>query len=199
VKFHSRIWVERTNGLSSCLAGAEYSSLVHSKVDVIVAVTSPAILAARKATETIPIVIAFWGESGLIDSGIVADLAHPGGNVTGVYMPGAELDAKRVQLLLQVVPKVGNVGVLDPGQLFTHGGTECGPSHRHPASRHRGRKRSRRLRARLRIDGRCPPRRAFLCRLARGSSKRHPRLPSWRRSDASRQCMSGLLSPRREV
>ena len=55
----------------------------------------------------------------MVDSGIVADLAHPGGNVTGIYMLGAELDAKRVELLLQVVPKARNVGVLDLGQLFT--------------------------------------------------------------------------------
>jgi putative ABC transport system substrate-binding protein len=96
------------------------AELVSSKVDIIVAATSPAILAARQATATIPIVMAFWGESGLVDSGIVANLAHPGGNVTGVYMLGAELDAKRVELLLQVVPTARNVGVIDqPGQPFT--------------------------------------------------------------------------------
>ena len=71
------------------------AELVHSKVDVIVAVSPPAILAARQATDTIPIVMAFWGTSGLVDSGIVANLARPGGNVTGVYMLAAELDAKR--------------------------------------------------------------------------------------------------------
>jgi putative ABC transport system substrate-binding protein len=53
------------------------AELVSSKVDIIVAGTSPAILAARQATATIPIVMAFWGESGWVDSGIVADLAHP--------------------------------------------------------------------------------------------------------------------------
>ena len=95
------------------------AELVQSKVDVIVAVTAPAILAARQATDTIPIVMTFWGENGLIDSGIVASLAHPGGNVTGVYMLGAELDAKRVQFLLQAVPKARNVAALDPGRLFT--------------------------------------------------------------------------------
>ena len=96
------------------------AELVSSKVDVIVAGSQPAILAARQATDTIPIVMAFWGASGLVDSGIVADLAHPGGNVTGIYMLGAELDAKRVELLLQVVPQARNVGVIDhPGQPFT--------------------------------------------------------------------------------
>ena len=95
------------------------AELVHSKVDIIVAVTSPAILAASQATDSIPIVMAFWGESGLIDSGIVANLAHPGGNVTGVYMLGAEVDGNECSFYWQAAPKARNVGVLDPGQLFT--------------------------------------------------------------------------------
>lgn len=95
------------------------AELVHSKVDVIVAVSPPAILAARQATDTIPIVMAFWGASGLIESGIVASFARPGGNVTGVYMLAAELDAKRLELLLQAVPKARMVGVLERGRGFT--------------------------------------------------------------------------------
>ena len=90
------------------------SELVHAKVDVIVAVSPPAILAAKRATDTIPIVMAYWGAEGLIESGIVASFAHPGGNVTGVYMLAAELDGKRLELLLQAVPKAQKVGVLDP-------------------------------------------------------------------------------------
>jgi putative ABC transport system substrate-binding protein len=90
------------------------AELVHSRVDVIVAVSPPAILAARQATDTIPIVMAYWGAGGLIESGIVANFARPGGNVTGIYMLAAELDAKRLELLLQGVPKAGKVGVLDP-------------------------------------------------------------------------------------
>jgi ABC-type uncharacterized transport system substrate-binding protein len=95
------------------------SELVDAKVTVIVAVSPPAILAARQKTNTIPIVMAFWGTGGLIESGIVASLAHPGGNVTGIYMLAAELDAKRLELLLQAVPKARNVGVLDPQAGFT--------------------------------------------------------------------------------
>ena len=95
------------------------AELVQSKVDIILAVTVPGILAAKHATDTIPIVMAYWGGNGLIESGIVASLAHPGGNVTGVYMLGAELDGKRVQFLLQAVPKARNVAVLDPAQLIT--------------------------------------------------------------------------------
>ena len=90
------------------------SELVRAKVDVIVAVSPPAILAAKQATDTIPIVMAYWGADGLIESGIVASFARPGGNVTGVYMLAAELDAKRLELLLQAVPKARRVGVLDP-------------------------------------------------------------------------------------
>jgi putative ABC transport system substrate-binding protein len=93
--------------------------LVRSKVDIIVAVSPPAIVAARKATDSIPIVMAFWGGDGLIDSGMVANLARPGGNVTGVSMLADELDAKRLELLLQAVPKARKVGVLVPGRGFT--------------------------------------------------------------------------------
>jgi putative ABC transport system substrate-binding protein len=90
------------------------AELVRSQVDVIVAVSPPAILAARQATDTIPIIMAYWGAGGLIESGIVANFARPGGNVTGIYMLAAELDAKRLELLLQAVPNARNVGVLDP-------------------------------------------------------------------------------------
>jgi putative ABC transport system substrate-binding protein len=90
------------------------AELVHSKVDVIVAVSPPAIRAARQATDAIPIVMAYWGQRGLIESGIVASFARPGGNVTGIYMLAAELEAKRLELLLQAVPKARKVGVLDP-------------------------------------------------------------------------------------
>jgi len=95
------------------------AELVRSKVDVIIAVSPPAIVAARKATDSIPIVMAFWGGDGLIDSGMVANFARPGGNVTGVSMLADELDAKRLELLLQAVPKARKVGVLVPGRGVT--------------------------------------------------------------------------------
>jgi putative ABC transport system substrate-binding protein len=95
------------------------AELVQSRVDVIVAVSAPAILAARRATDTIPIVMSFWGTTGLIESGIVASFARPGGNVTGVHMLAAELDAKRLELLLQTVPRARRAGVLDPGAGLT--------------------------------------------------------------------------------
>jgi putative tryptophan/tyrosine transport system substrate-binding protein len=95
------------------------AELVNAKVDIIVAVSPPAILAARKATDTIPIVMAFWGGGGLVESGLVATLARPGGNVTGVSMLATELEAKRLELLLQAVPRARKIGVLDPGPAYS--------------------------------------------------------------------------------
>jgi putative ABC transport system substrate-binding protein len=60
--------------------------------------------------------MAFWGGEGLIESGVVASFAQPGGNITGVYMLAAELDAKRFEILLQAVPKARTVSVLNPGR-----------------------------------------------------------------------------------
>ena len=91
------------------------ADLVRTPVDLIIAVSPPAILAAKQATTTIPIVMAFWGGEGLLESGVVASFARPGGNVTGVYMLAAELDAKRFELLLEAVPQARTVGVLNPG------------------------------------------------------------------------------------
>ena len=62
------------------------ADLVRRPVDIIVAVSPPAIIAAKQATPTIPVVMAFWGGEGLLESGVVASFARPGGNVTGVYM-----------------------------------------------------------------------------------------------------------------
>jgi putative tryptophan/tyrosine transport system substrate-binding protein len=92
------------------------ADLVRTPVDIIVAVSPPAIIAAKQATTTIPVVMAFWGGEGLLESGVVASFARPGGNVTGVYMLAAELDAKRFELLLEAVPQARTVGVLNPGR-----------------------------------------------------------------------------------
>ncbi len=92
------------------------ADLVRTPVDIIVAVSPPAIIVAKQATTTIPVVMAFWGGEGLIESGIVASFARPGGNVTGVYMLAAELDAKRFEFLLEAVPQARTVGVLNPGR-----------------------------------------------------------------------------------
>jgi putative ABC transport system substrate-binding protein len=91
------------------------ADLVRAPVDIIVAVSPPAIIAARRATATIPIVMAFWGGEGLIESSVVGSFSRPGGNVTGVYMLADELDVKRFELLLQAVPRARTVAMLSPG------------------------------------------------------------------------------------
>jgi putative ABC transport system substrate-binding protein len=91
------------------------AELVRTPVDIIVAVSPPAIVAARRATTTVPIVMGFWGGQGLIESGVVASFSRPGGNVTGVYMLADELDVKRFELLLEAVPKARTVAMLNPG------------------------------------------------------------------------------------
>src|SRR5215813_9248490 len=92
------------------------AELVRAKVDIIVAVSPPAIIAAKQATTTIPVVMRFWGGAGLLESGVVASFTRPGGNVTGVYMFAAELDAKRLELLLEAAPRARTVGVLNAGR-----------------------------------------------------------------------------------
>src|SRR5262245_50623811 len=60
------------------------ADLVRAQVDIIVATSPPAIIAAKQMTSTIPVVMAFWGGEGLVESGVVASFKRPGGNVTGV-------------------------------------------------------------------------------------------------------------------
>jgi putative ABC transport system substrate-binding protein len=86
--------------------------LVRDEVDVIVAVSPYAIVAARGATDSIPIVMAFWGGPGLVESGLVRSLARPGGTVTGISMLADELEGKRLEFLLLALPKARRIGVL---------------------------------------------------------------------------------------
>jgi ABC-type uncharacterized transport system substrate-binding protein len=86
------------------------SELVRAGVDVIVTWSTPAALAAKRATATIPIVIGFTADP--VGSGIVAELAHPGGHVTGWTHQGAELRAKYLELLKEAVPEATRFGVL---------------------------------------------------------------------------------------
>ena len=84
--------------------------LVRLKVDVIVTSGTPASVAAKSATTTIPIVMAVVIDP--VGSGLVASLARPGGNVTGMSWLGPELSAKRLELLKEAVPDVSRVTVL---------------------------------------------------------------------------------------
>ncbi len=87
------------------------AELVRLKVDVIVAAGgTPAIRAAMQATKTIPIVMPVVGDP--VASGLVASLARPGGNVTGLTIISPELSGKRLELLKEAFPRVTRVGVL---------------------------------------------------------------------------------------
>ena len=86
------------------------ADLVARRVDVIVAVAVPAIRAAKEATRTIPIVMAAVVDP--VATGLVASLARPGGNVTGLSTMGPEITAKQVEMLKQIVPRAALVAVL---------------------------------------------------------------------------------------
>ena len=87
------------------------AELVRVKVEVIVGVSTPVIEAARRATSTIPIVMAAVADP--VGSGLVASLARPGGNVTGLSLLSTELVGKRLQLVRELLPKATRVAVLD--------------------------------------------------------------------------------------
>ncbi len=84
------------------------AELISLKVDILVVSTSPGALAAKKATETIPIVM-FAGDP--VGLGLVASLARPGGNVTGLSYFNEEISGRRLQLLKELVPELARVGV----------------------------------------------------------------------------------------
>ena len=84
--------------------------LVGLKADLIVTQGGPAAEAAREATSTIPIVIVGAGDA--VDTGLIASLARPGGNVTGISEQATELSAKRLQLLKEAMPKALRIAVL---------------------------------------------------------------------------------------
>jgi putative ABC transport system substrate-binding protein len=86
------------------------NELVRLKVDVIFAMSVPAILAAKRATSTVPIVFESLGDPVVI--GLVASLARPGGNLTGLSGLAPELSGKRLQLLKEAVPGLTRVAVL---------------------------------------------------------------------------------------
>ena len=89
------------------------AELARLKVDIIVTETGMAALHAKKATQTIPIVMGASGDA--VSQGLVASLAHPGGNVTGLTAIAPATSGKRLQLLTEVVPKLTHVGVLWDG------------------------------------------------------------------------------------
>src|SRR5262245_60809727 len=91
------------------------ADLVRLNVDLIVTTGDPPALAAKGATTTIPIVMANAGDP--VGSGLVASLARPGGNVTGLSNLGPELNSKRLEVLKDAIPKLARVGLLRSGGI----------------------------------------------------------------------------------
>lgn len=91
------------------------AQLVELKVDVLVPLGPPATRAAKQATNAIPIVLA--GNIDPVSAGLVASLARPGGNITGMSSLADEAASKRLEMLKQIVPGLSRVGVFwDPGE-----------------------------------------------------------------------------------
>ena len=88
------------------------ADLVHLKVDLILVTGPPPALAAKSATTTIPIVMMTAGDP--VGAGLVASLARPGGNITGLSNLATELITKRLEILKDAVPKLARVGLLRP-------------------------------------------------------------------------------------
>ena len=86
------------------------AELVTLPVDAIVTTGTPAALAAKRTTTTIPIVMATGGDP--VGTGAVSNLARPGGNITGLSSLTSEVDAKRFELLRELLPTLSRVGVL---------------------------------------------------------------------------------------
>jgi len=115
---HDLGYIEGQNITFECrAAGGRYdrlpdvaAELVRLQVDVLVALPHHAALAARDATHTIPIVMAVSGLP--VESGLVASLARPGGNITGMSYYATELSAKRVELLKELLPGLTRLVIL---------------------------------------------------------------------------------------
>jgi putative ABC transport system substrate-binding protein len=84
--------------------------LVALKVDVIVTAGTPATLAVKKATTSVPLVMVAVGDP--VGTGIVPSLGHPGGNITGLTSIAADMEGKRLELLREVIPNVSHIAVL---------------------------------------------------------------------------------------
>jgi putative tryptophan/tyrosine transport system substrate-binding protein len=107
-------WAEGKNDRYASIA-AEFVQL---SVDVIVTSGTLPVLAAKKATSIIPIVFASSGDP--VGAGLVASLARPGGNVTGLALENPDLAGKQIELLREVVPGIRNLGILTVAENPTH-------------------------------------------------------------------------------
>ena len=100
----------RSSGGRAELLPSLAADLVHSKVDVIFAASAQPAIAAKEATDTIPIIVGVSGDA--VGTGLVASLAHPGGNVTGLTRIAPDVSSKQLELLKDALPGLARVGVL---------------------------------------------------------------------------------------
>jgi len=106
-------WAEGDYGRLPALV----ADLIAQKVDVLVTAGTPAALAVKRATTTIPLVMVAVGDP--VGTGLVASLARPGGNLTGLVSIAPDLEGKRLELLREVAPKLSVVSVLmNPANPF---------------------------------------------------------------------------------
>lgn len=102
IEYH---WVDANDGLAPMAA-----DLVDRKVDLIVAITDPVARAAQSASSTIPVVFFIGGDP--VANSLVASLARPGGNLTGVTIFGDELNPKRLELMSELIPEAKVIALL---------------------------------------------------------------------------------------
>jgi putative ABC transport system substrate-binding protein len=113
------VWAEGRNERAPALAG----ELVAKNVDLIITFGDPAIRAAQRATQTIPIV---GMTDDMIGSGLVVSMARPGGNTTGVSILTLELDVKRLEILHEFLPQARRIAVLaDPSTIDPSPAHKC--------------------------------------------------------------------------
>jgi putative tryptophan/tyrosine transport system substrate-binding protein len=113
ITIEPRYWEGKIEVLPNTVA-----ELVGLKCDVIVTTGTEAVLAVKNATKTIPVVMGFSGDA--VTLGIIADLARPGGNITGLTSINSELSGKRLELLKEVHPRLARVALLwNPGNPNT--------------------------------------------------------------------------------
>jgi putative tryptophan/tyrosine transport system substrate-binding protein len=114
------------------------AELVRLKVDAIVTQGTPSVLAAKQATSIIPIIFAIAGNP--VANGLIASLAQPGGNVTGLTNQTADLAGKRLEILREVVPGLRHLAIManvdNPSVVLDITGDRGGCTRTRPSSRH---------------------------------------------------------------
>ena len=104
-RVEDRVTLEGYGGYADSVA-----ALLQAKVDLVVALGATAVFTIAKATQQIPIVMVMGTDP--VATGLVASMARPGGNVTGVLTLSRELNAKRIELLKEMIPALSSVGVV---------------------------------------------------------------------------------------